>query len=102
MGQLYWHGDSDGWQVFPEDFWRVGWQRYDFTIMDDLGTQTKASDHEYETALTGLDMRHCKPLVVTTNVGLDEIARLFDDRVASRLAGGTVVEVVGDDQRLRR
>lgn len=49
-----------------------------------------------------LDRRlsQCKPTVVTTNWSLAEIAEQVDDRVASRLASFTCIELAGLDRRL--
>ena len=39
--------------------------------------------------------------VVTSNLGLDQISDQYDDRIASRLAGGTVWEFKGKDHRIK-
>jgi chromosomal replication initiation ATPase DnaA len=39
--------------------------------------------------------------VYISNATPDEIARLFDDRIASRLVAGTAFEVAGPDRRVK-
>lgn len=41
-----------------------------------------------------------RPTVVTSNLSLQEIAEKMDDRIASRLAGGAVLQLGGEDYRL--
>jgi len=44
-----------------------------------------------------------KPMVITSNLSLDEIAEKIDGRISSRLAGmGKVIQLKGSDYRLRR
>jgi chromosomal replication initiation ATPase DnaA len=71
-------------------------------VLDELGCRDSVSDHHYQTVKRLLDVRECRPLVVISNLSPEAIERLYDDRVASRLAAGTVVELFGDDRRLAR
>ena len=41
-----------------------------------------------------------KPTMISTNLSLGEIAEKLDDRIASRLSGGTVLQFSGPDYRL--
>lgn len=41
------------------------------------------------------------PTIITTNLTLDEISKQFSDRIASRIGGGLVVKMHGDDYRLK-
>jgi DNA replication protein DnaC len=72
-----------------------------FLVLDDLGSGG-LSDHERRNALEILDQRlnRSLPTVVTSNLGLDAIARLMDDRIASRLAGFFYFQLSGPDRRL--
>ena len=79
---------------------RDDWAAANLIVLDELGTRERLSDAAYEALRRLLDARLGRPLVVLSNLDLDGIARVVDDRVASRLAGGTVVPVDGPDQRL--
>ena len=72
-----------------------------FLLLDDLGSGS-LSDHERRNTLEILDQRLNRrlPTVVTTNLELDAIARLMDDRIASRLAGFSYFQLSGPDRRL--
>ena len=69
-------------------------------VIDEIGAREKVSDHQYETLKTAIDRRQGQPLVLISNVSPPELSRVFDDRIASRCGAGTVVEVIGPDQRL--
>lgn len=74
-----------------------------FLVLDDLGSGS-LSDHERRSTLELLDRRlnALRPTVVTSNWSLEEISRQMDDRIASRLAGFTAIELGGKDRRLSR
>lgn len=70
-------------------------------FLDDLGAE-HGSSFVTASLLDALDTRarFRKPLYLTTNKSLEEIAKAYDERVASRIAALTeVVEVAGRDQR---
>lgn len=69
-------------------------------VLDELGSRQFVSDFHYENVKRVLDQREGKPLVCISNKPLAELAVIYDDRVASRLAAGTVVELAGADRRL--
>jgi DNA replication protein DnaC len=71
-------------------------------VLDEVGDRTKASDHAYDCLKRLLDGREEAPLLVLTNLGLPEIAAVYDDRITSRLAAGTLVRLNGPDRRLER
>lgn len=68
-------------------------------LIDDLGLRDRANDTQYESLKGLLDRRTAKPLIVTSNLGVDEIAKIFDARVWDRLACGTVIELKGESLR---
>lgn len=79
------------------------WARYaelKCVVLDELVSRGKVSDFGYETVKRAIDSRHGKPLVVVSNGTIETIARVYDDRIASRLAAGTVIEMTGSDRRL--
>lgn len=69
-------------------------------VVDEVGTREKVSDWHYDCFKRVLDEREGKPLVVLSNLALDAIVTLYDDRVTSRLAAGTVFTLQGSDRRL--
>ena len=73
-----------------------------FVILDEIGGRDRVSDHHYEAVKTLLDVRQGKPLMVLSNLGLSEIEKVYDDRIASRLATGTIVRVDAKDRRLHK
>lgn len=94
MGRLEW-GIS---KVTAADWWGR-WVSRALCVVDEVGLRDQVTDHQYETLQRAIDIRYGKPLMVVSNLDIAGIARVFDDRVASRLGGGTVVRVEGQDQR---
>jgi len=83
----------------PEKWWRR-WQEISIAVLDDMGARERVSDFHYETVKRAIDDRKGKPTIITTNLEVSAIAKTYDDRIASRLAGGTIVRFKGDDRRL--
>ena len=71
-------------------------------VIDELGLRDRVSDFHLETVETAIDIRtrSSRPLLVCSNLDLSVIGKMYDDRVFSRLAAGTVVELVGKDRRI--
>lgn len=92
---------SSGYEVSDVEIWR-SWERANLAVLDEVGTRESVTDFQYETAKKAIDSRldHERPLIVISNLGLDDLARVYDDRIASRLAEGTVAVAHGD-RRLR-
>ena len=67
-------------------------------IFNDVGLR-RPSEAAYEVFLQMLDVRVAKPTFFTSNLDPDQIRELFDDRIASRLLRGSVINAVGDDRR---
>jgi hypothetical protein len=97
QGRLVW-GDSE---ISEWGFW-ARWRESILTILDELGTQGRVSDFARQTVQQAIDAREGKPCVFISNMGLDQLSRLYDDRIASRLAAGTVYELTGPDRRVLR
>jgi DNA replication protein DnaC len=96
-GEL-WSGD---YTVSMADFWR-NWRNAEITVMDEMGSRSsreKVSDHHYETIKRAIDDRHGKACIWISNLSLDQIAKVYDDRIASRLSEGTVIQFQGNDLR---
>jgi DNA replication protein DnaC len=70
-------------------------------ILDDLGAGS-LSDCERRYSLELIDARLSKvrPTIVTSNWNLEQIEKLMDDRIASRLSGFALLELVGKDRRI--
>lgn len=97
-GRYEWSNGGYGGKWHPEDVW--GWiATAPLVALDEIGTRA-VSDFAYETVKRVIDEREGKPLVVISNADLAALGRLYDDRIVSRLAAGTVVELAGDDRRL--
>ncbi|MBQ3867597.1 MAG: ATP-binding protein [Clostridia bacterium] len=76
----------------------------DMLIIDDLGVEN-ITDRRFESLITLLDRRKGDGLktVITSNLGLGEIARVYGERLASRFAdrSSTInLRLTGDDLRL--
>jgi DNA replication protein DnaC len=79
---------------------RKQWRNAPLVVLDDLATRT-LTDAQLDALLQIINIRDCKPLVVTCNLSLSEVqAVLKDARIPSRLSAGYVIEVTGDDRRL--
>lgn len=100
FGRLVWRGTHADTRPTEHEYWSV-WSMWSLCVIDELGAREQVSDHAYDAAKRAIDVRYRKPLILLSNIGLPEIAKLYDDRIASRLAEGTVVCVDGFDQRLR-
>jgi DNA replication protein DnaC len=71
-------------------------------IVDDLGTE-KASDWVAETLHKIVDKRYREvlPMIITSNLSLDQLAERIGDRIPSRLSEMCeVIKLDGDDRRL--
>jgi len=99
--------------VDPRPLWGYGqpfveWEHWDelrkrsFVVLDDIGLRGKASDAQYDALQKFLLMRQDAPTVLTSNHSLENLAAIYDDRTASRVADGTIVAVNGKDRRVER
>ena len=76
----------------------------DLLIVDDLGTEMPG---QFVTAalysLLNTRLLEGKPMIITTNLNVDEAAKRYSPQIASRLHGDFVrLTFVGDDVRIRR
>ena len=95
MGRLE-HG---GRTISAELFW-YSLGEAQLVVLDDLGARERVKDHAYDCVKKLLDLREGKPLVAISNMRPGELVRIYDDRIVSRLASGTVLFVPGSDRRL--
>jgi len=72
-------------------------------IFDDVGAQ-KASEYTVDAWYKIIDRfnRHGNPVMVTTNLTPDEMVAMLGERTASRIMSGGVVEIVGEDRRVKK
>jgi DNA replication protein DnaC len=68
-------------------------------VLDELGVRANVSDTHYDVVQRVLDSWESFPLVLISNLDITRLARIYDDRIASRCEAGTVVEVKGHDRR---
>ena len=73
----------------------------DLFVIDELATRT-ISDHHYDCLKRLIDLREGKPLIAISNLSPEELEKLYDDRVVSRLAAGTVLRLGGQDRRVKK
>ncbi|MCR9197781.1 MAG: hypothetical protein NXI04_04015 [Planctomycetaceae bacterium] len=67
-------------------------------FLDDLGIR-KPSEAVYQTLFDLLEWRKGKPLIITTNKAISDLAKMYDDRIVDRLTAGTVVKFEGRSRR---
>ena len=70
-----------------------------FVVLDDLGTRSP-SDTQYDILRELIDGRFQMPTLITSNLKPDEIEKVYDGRIGSRLLGGVWYEFKGQDRRL--
>jgi DNA replication protein DnaC len=82
---------------------------FDGLFLEDIGTTVSTgkqeSDFSLRTFLVLLDQRleACRPTFVTTNQNVEQLAKSFDERVASRLQQACeVIHLTGEDRRAAR
>lgn len=77
---------------------REAYKNAPMVVLDELGNR-KLPDRDYTNLHWAIDVREGKPLVCCSNENLSEIVKIYDDRIASRLRGGTVVFLEGDRRK---
>ncbi len=70
-------------------------------VIDDLGVRVP-TDSQLDALLVILNTRQGKPLVLTGNLGPADLKTKLDDRCGSRICGGHLFEVLGEDHRLKQ
>ena len=70
-------------------------------FFDDLGTR-QPSPQMYSDLFDLLEARARRPLWVTSNVSPEGLGHMgYDDRIYTRMLMGTVIEIQGDNQRVK-
>jgi DNA replication protein DnaC len=105
--QLYEHLNArrDGGGL--QDLWRQI-TKADLFVLDEFKVRANPTAFQFESILRFLETRTARPTIITMNTGFDtsgklltDIARVYDDRIASRLSAGTIFFLKGDDLRLK-
>lgn len=71
--------------------WWRGWQTHPVVILDEIGARKEVSDYHYECVYRAIDCRQDRPSIFISNLNHGELRRVYDNRVASRLAAGTKI-----------
>lgn len=81
------------------DWDSVGWA--DLAIMDEIGAREKVNDLHYTSLLGFWERRERRNqrTIYISNCSPEEIKKIFDDRIYSRLMFGTVIELEDIDRR---
>lgn len=95
-GELWWD-DSYGYRVKERELWDE-WAGSNLCVLDEIALRAP-TDAQFETLKKLLDRRENKPMVVISNFPMPDIVRVYDERIASRIAQGTVIEF-SQDQRI--
>lgn len=88
---------GDKFAMHEADLWRM-LRHPRFVVVDEIGTRV-ANEVRLEAMWQLLEARGRLPTLFTTNLTLQEVPRVFDARVLSRLSAGTWIEVRGQDRR---
>lgn len=78
------------------------WDRFSghrLVVLDEIGLQRQGPER-VEAMLEFLERRRRRPLLITGNLSRPEVEARYDQRVASRLWAGSVIEVSGQDRRV--
>ncbi|GMU22572.1 MAG: hypothetical protein AMXMBFR13_26570 [Phycisphaerae bacterium] len=96
--EVYFPGARGG-RKYPEHVWEEI-ERAKLIVLDEIGSRQQVSDFHYETLKRVIDAREDRPFVAISNLSLGELAKVYDDRIASRLAAGTLFVLDGEDRRI--
>jgi DNA replication protein DnaC len=94
QGVLTW---SNGHPRSERDIWEA-WGTTNLVVLDEIGTRNNPSDFQVEVLHQAIDARENKPVVFVSNLDLEDVCRVYGDRIASRLSRGTLIEFEGDQR----
>jgi DNA replication protein DnaC len=92
--------NSAGYSVALHEVWSE-WSQAAVAVLDDIGSREHVTGSQYETLLDCLDQRKAKPTIYTSNLNREQLAKVYDDRISSRLSAGTICQVKGDKRQLK-
>lgn len=76
--------------------------RVPLLVIDDVATRGSYTDPQFDNFYEVLEDRKRKPTVIASNLSLDELGEVFDDRIKSRIARGTIFTLGGPDRRIAK
>lgn len=82
-----------------EEMWFRILGQQDMVVFDDVGIR-EPTDTGFEVLFMVAEHRRMKPTVYTSNVAPAALQKVYDERVASRMLAGTVLEMTGADRRV--
>lgn len=75
--------------------------RAEVCVLDEIGAKNATPEGVYGAVKMFADLRETRPgTIYLSNLGPAGVARLFDERIVSRLACGTLLELRGSDRRM--
>lgn len=89
---------SSGHLRSEHELW-AAWADVPLAVLDEIGARERVSDFHYETLKRLIDLREGKPAIFVSNLPLELLYQIYDDRIASRLTAGTIY-CTGRDRRL--
>ncbi len=87
-------------RIRESEVWKE-WQDAPLVVLDELGLRENVTSARYETIEKAIDLRENKPAVYISNLSLEALGRVYDDRISSRLSAGTVITMDGDRRVVR-
>jgi len=97
-GKSDWYENGRGGKTTPTQVWN-GYRQAPLVVLDEIGSREKVSDFQYDCLYDMLEVREYRPLILVSNLDLQGLSRVFDERITSRIIAGTVVLIEGPDQR---
>jgi hypothetical protein len=99
-GELFWTavGRVEAKRIWPPEMWerlRVA----PLVVIDEVGMREKNNDYAYKSLYGLVDMRQGPPLILCTNLTIEQLEFQFDARITDRLHAGTVHEWSGPSRR---
>ena len=89
---------STGFPVSYTELW-MPWRMAIVTVLDEIGHREDVSGHHYDMLTKLMQYREGRTAIYISNLDLNEIASAYDDRIASRIGSGTVIELSSDGDR---
>lgn len=75
---------------------------YDLAVLDELGARERPTDLNYQAVKLFADRRDGSPAIFVSNLTPHQLRDVYDDRIASRVLCGTILELGGPDRRMLR
>lgn len=89
-GESVYRSESKLWEFVENE--RALW------CIDDVGTRS-ATESAFDIIFDLIDKRAGLPMILTSNLGLEGLAKVFDSRIADRINAGTIVNLTGESRR---